>query len=540
MRKKNVLLSLGHKKHMRMARLVNLLFLFLFSFNCFSQTDQDISSTAVRETEPYIAINPADSNNLIAAWMTVSFPLKIATRASFDGGITWSSVSYLPHFSPSLTTTSADVSIAFNHAGMAFICYVDYKLSLDSGYVRVAKSINGGLSWLPPVNAVNALDQPDLPVDRPWIVCDQNVGSPYAGRIYVESKSYFGVSPPHKIWLSISSDTGATFSPIARLDNPVTVGTLTNIMAVPTIGTDGTFYCTYASWDTSFDPFPRFVCGKSTDGGTTFVQTTIAHPVTGSSISDSLYQGSYSLAANPANVNNLIFQATDARNGDPDILTLYSNNKGLTWSTTPLRVNDDAISNGFGQDMSWGAFAPNGTYGLAWRDRRNGVTNDTSNFEVYAAVSTDGGASFSANYCLSSMQSPFINMVRGNDFIGVAMTNSTVFTDWSDYRNEATKKEDIYVRKENLSLFTAINSVPIQTKAFKLYPNPANDVFYISLNDLENKGNLVLQNALGQTVLDQELTTQLNTIGIGGLEKGIYLFTVRINHKTYSGKIIKN
>src|SRR6185436_4605957 len=99
-----------------------------------------------------------------------------------------------------------------------------------------------------------------------------------------------------------------------------------------------------------------------------------------SACSDTLYQGSYNVSANPANPNNLVLQFTDCRNGDIDILSVHSTDAGMTWSQ-PLRVNDDATGNGFGQDMSWGAFS--GTeYVIAWRDRRNGVPNDTSDFIV--------------------------------------------------------------------------------------------------------------------------------------------------------------
>lgn len=520
-----------------MNKLVTSIFIFSNVF-CFSQTDQIITSTTSRETEPFIAVNPADSNNIIAAWMRISFPSGIATKNSHDGGITWSNLNYLPHFSPSILCTSADVSITFNAAGTAFICYVDYKISLDSGYVRIAKSTNGGDSWNPPVNAIDALDQPDLPIDRPWIVCDQTSGT-YGGRIYVVSKSYFGASPPHKIWLSISTDTAASFSPIVRLDNPVTVGSLTNIMAVPTVGADGAFYNVYASWDTAFDPFPRFVCTKSVDGGSTFTQYTIAYPVAGSAISDTLYQGSYSLSANPTDANNLIFQATDARNGDPDILSVYSTNGGATWSAIPTRVNDDFSSvTGIGQDMSWGSFSPNGIYGIVWRDRRNGITNDTSDFEIYSSISIDGGVTFKPNFCLSSTPTPFINQIRGNDFICVALTNGKLVADWSDNRNNSPNKEDIYTRKENISNLTSITDDVAQNSIYSIYPNPTNNILNISLNE-KKSANFILRDVTGKIVMAKVLSTQQNSISISTLKNGTYLYSLTIDKRDYNGKIVK-
>ena len=520
--------------------LVRLLFLFLLfdSKKGFSQTDQLVSTTAQRETEPFIVVNPADSTNLIAAWMRISFPSGIATKTSHDGGITWGNYSTLPHFSPSFTCTSADVSITFNKAGIAFIAYVDYKVTLDSGYVRVATSTNGGDMWNPPVNAIDGLTTPDLPVDRPWIVCDQTTGA-YGGRIYLVSKSYFAATPPHKIWLSISTDSANSFSPITQLDNPVTVGTLTNIMAVPTVGADGSFYSVYASWNTSIDPFPRFVCTKSIDGGSTFTQSTVAYPVSGSPVTDTLYQGSYSITANPANATNLIFQATDARNGDPDVLTVYSTNSGANWSAIPVRVNDDFSSvTGIGQDMSWGAFAPNGVYGIAWRDRRNGITNDTSDYEIYASISVDGGITFKPNFCLSSTPTPFINQIRGNDFIGIALTNGFLFSDWSDNRNNATTKEDIYVRKTSFGNFTSVTKITEDKNVYEIFPNPANDLIYISIKE-KKSGEILISDISGKILLTKKLGTQSNSVSLSKFAPGSYIYYLKIDGINYSGKLIK-
>ncbi len=512
---------------------VLLFVLFNMSLFCFSQTDLNISATIARETEPFIAINPANPDNLIAAWMSVSYPPGIATKSSFDGGVTWGNVNYLPHFSGNILITSADVSLAFNLSGTAFICYVDYKLSLDSGFVRVAKSVDGGISWSNPVNAANAMAEPDLPIDRPWIVCDQS-NSMYGGRIYIVTKSYYAATVSHKIWLSISTDTANTFSPLVRLDDPVAVGSLNNIMGTPAVGADGTFYCAYASWDTTQNPFPRFVCTKSTDGGTTFAQTTITYPVVGSAITDTLYQGSYSMVANPADAGNLIFQAVDARYGDPDILSLFSMDGGNTWSSVPVRVNDDATNNGKGQDMSWGSFSSDGTYAVVWRDRRNGLSNDTSDYEIYTATSTNGGFSFSPNYCLSSIPSPFINLVRGNDFLGVALTTNDVYSVWSDNRNNGMTKEDIYFRKANLDNITSNKSPVYSTDEFAVSLNRSTETVHVFTGKQKIK-QIELFNMQGKLVNEYSK----NDFSVSGLPNGIYFIRVETNQTAFTRKLFK-
>jgi hypothetical protein len=256
--------------------------------------------------------------------------------------------------------------------------------------------------------------------------------------------------------------------------------------------------------------------------------------VAGSPVTDTLYQGSYSLTANPSIAGNLIFQAVDARNGDPDILAIYSVNGALNWSVTPVRVNDDAINNGIGQDMSWGAFSANGIYAVAWRDRRNGITNDTSNYEVYSSVSLDGGVSFKPNYCLSSAPSPFINVIRGNDFLGVALNNTSLFSAWSDNRNSSPNKEDIYVRKESLITLTSINNILSQDVLFDVYPNPTNGTVHINTNNQKIK-NIKLFNIQGEFL--QEYFT--NDFSVINLSNGMYFIIVETNKSTFTTKLIK-
>src|ERR1041385_1122489 len=190
----------------------------LFSAFSFCQTNNvNVSSGLFPDTEPFIAVNPVNPNNLIACWMHLNLNGKISiySKNSTNGGMTWGNQHIFPRTSNNFT--DADVSICFNAAGNAFISFVDYKMSLDSGYVQTAKSLDGGVTWSNPVIVCSGTDAPDLPVDRPWIVCDNNAASPYAGRLYVVSKSYYASSPPQKIWLSISSDSGNTWTPIREL-----------------------------------------------------------------------------------------------------------------------------------------------------------------------------------------------------------------------------------------------------------------------------------------------------------------------------------
>lgn len=505
---------------------------FLFYLNCFSQlTDQNISNRNFSDTEPFIAVNPADENNLIAAWMGVTGTnVSILTKCSFDGGATWGNLYTLPHLSGNFT--SADVSIAFNKNGTAFISYVDYKLILDSGYVRVAKSNNRGISWSNPVNCIDANDAADVPVDRPWITVDNSAGI-FSGRIYIVTKSYYAATPPQKIWLTVSSDSGVTWTSIKQLDSPVKTGKLSNIMGTPAVGMDGAFYTAYISWDTSFSLFSRIICIKSTDGGNNFTPYVITIITSGSPQTDTLYQGSYSLSTNPSNANNLIFQTTSNSLGDLDVFVFSSEDGAITWSNNAIRINDDAINNGIGQDMSWGSFSPNGHYAVCWRDRRNGGIGSSAPFEIFTALSADGGSTFSSNFNLGSASSPVISLSKGNDFLGVALNNNELFANWSDRR---TGNNQIFFREESISLLLPIKEFSVKNLPVEIYPNPTNgNILIKNISGFPYELNIL--NIMGRNVFQKNENKELQSLRLD-LTNGIYFVKIISGTSVLFKKII--
>src|SRR5713226_3903323 len=80
-------------------------FFFLLSFQTGhpQPVNTNISNGILFDGEPYLAINPINNQNLVAAWMGLKlsngqYRIAIKTRASFDGGNSWSIANALPHF----------------------------------------------------------------------------------------------------------------------------------------------------------------------------------------------------------------------------------------------------------------------------------------------------------------------------------------------------------------------------------------------------------------------------------------------------------
>jgi hypothetical protein len=446
---------------------------FLFVFSLRAQ-DIPINPNLTWNGENTLAINPTDSNNLVAAWMKLTGigRVSIVVSTSNDGGQTWGVPVVMPHFY--VNSTSADPTLCARNDGTFFLAYIDYHLNFDSGAVYVSQS-NGGAGWSTPVEVINGMASPDLPLDRPWIVVD-NSNTPSQGTLYVVTKSAKDAPLPHYIWEMESADSGATWTSPTLVDDSISIGPATSSMGTPIVGADGMLHVLYLSYNPSQFIFPRYVM-VSKHFGTPFTARNVNTLSVNSffSPSDSLYQYSYHLDANPLDSNNLVVSWTDNSNGDPDIFSVRSTDKGLTWSPA-LRINDDTISNGVGQDMCWAGFSPTGTYAAAWRDRRDGGPGQNADYRVYAVKSDDGGLSFSPDKPIGSQIGSLFIPVDGNDFLGLTLTSTTIFSTWADNRNT---RNQVYFNSLQLDLLTAVNEIS-EEPDFMIYPNPANGAVTLS------------------------------------------------------------
>lgn len=239
--------------------------------------NQNISNYAFPDTEPHITVNPANPNNVIAAWMKVTGAqqVSIATSYSNDGGSTWSIPQNMPHLYT--IYTSADPSIDFNSAGTAYLCYIDFAPTQDSGKVVVASSTNGGMTWSAPVGVTDGLETGDKPIDRPWVNVDRSGGS-NDGNVYVVSINVEG-TPNNHVYQKHSNDGGLTWSNLMIVDDSIPAD-LMRTGGSQAVGADGAVYIGYFSWHTAMSPLPRVILRKSTDGGITYNHTIVGTIIT--------------------------------------------------------------------------------------------------------------------------------------------------------------------------------------------------------------------------------------------------------------------
>jgi hypothetical protein len=497
-----------------------------------AQVNTNISNYPLFDGEQFLAVSPNQSN-VIIAWMQLKLngKINIVVRNSTNGGLNWNSTYSIPNLYSNFTM--ADPSIAIANNGDAYLCYIEYKGqgTTDSGVVIVRKSTNGGTSW-GNANVVRTISETsDLAVDRPWIAIDNYPASPNYGCLYVTSMPPKWATLPQNLHLKYSTNGGINWSSdilVSATGFPAYHGSM-GIMAV---SNDGTLNIAYVSLQ---GITPKFALAKTTNKGISFQRSYITNFY---SLEDSLYQTSYSLTADPGNAGSLNFAYTAKINSDPDIFVVRTQDNGANW-TNPYRVNNDPINNGIGQDMVWSVHKEY-KYVLAWRDRRNGVAGSSSPFDVYYAISNDGGQTFTSNTKASSVTSPFNAMgTSGNDFLGLDLDGTFTRICWSDFRLGGINWDIFYFQGILPKVVNISSNIPDDYKLYQNYPNPFNPSTKIRF-DISNSltsGNEVLLNVydlkgeLVSTLVNENLSsgTYEVTFTSDNIASGVYFYKLTVN-----------
>jgi hypothetical protein len=438
--------------------------------------NQKLSERALFESEPFIAMDPTNSQHLCSAWMSGRLvgghPVTIVTRSSSDGGTTWSAPQDMPHMADGWQ--SADVSMAWPSSDTLYLCYIDYLDSTyDSGGVFVFRSSDGGMHWSQPMRAIDAKSNNYASLDRPWIAAD------HGGNIYIPTKPAPWHPTPNHAFFTYSNDRGEHWTEIQVDSADYSSENIPAPMGSVVAFDNGAVLDAYP-----FVNFPRggFALATSRDFGHSFSRSMLMQAVP--SEKNPLVKGGFKLLVDPVHKNpfgggnHLAVVWTDARNGDYDIFcsTTGDTDVGINWGPA-IRVNDDPIANGVLQDMVWPTYASDGTLVIVWRDRRNGTgTGYQSASDTYYAFSRDGGNTFSKNYRLSDSTAEYKPILDnpGNDFMSVVATHDSLYGVWADTR---TGTVQVYFAKAALGSTSWVGEQSLSSNnvALSCYPNPASN-----------------------------------------------------------------
>lgn len=337
-----------------------------------------------------------------------------------------------------------DAFVAFGPSGEAYLATL-IENSWGASSVGVARSVDGGATFGPLVDAAEKIvDALDLQ-DQPRIAVDTAASSPRKGYIYL-TWTYLlqGLYPT--ILFCRSRDGGATFEShwqMSRLDG-VSVGS-----PVLSVAPNGDVYLAYE--DAHISP-AAITFLRSTDGGATWSSpktvatfTPLSILTGGSSVAADSYPA---MAVDGKGVLHIAWAApsSSTRIDRSDIFYSRSTDRGTSFST-PRKVNDDATATT--QAFPAIAATSDGYVGITWSDRRNDPVHDGYN-DRYMTISPDGGVTFGNNFRVTDQSSTYgpseRQLSRGyhGAFDGIAADSDTFYLSWSDERGT---DPDVYFTK---------------------------------------------------------------------------------------------
>ncbi len=373
--------------------------------------------------EPSIYVNPVNTNEIVAG-ANINH-----VYYSDDGGYTWNANQLT---SPEYGVMGDPCILADNTGAFYFFHLSDPPSGNWIDRIVCQKSTDGGQSW----NNGSYMGLNDSKAqDKEWSVTDWNTNNIYT--TWTQFDNYGSNLPPHKsnIHFSKSADGGESWSPALRInevegdceDSDETVEG-----AVPAVGPNGEIYVAWAGPE-------GIVFDRSLDEGETWLDEDIfvsdfpggwdydvpginranGLPITVCDNSGGEYEG------------NIYINWTDHRNGDndTDVFIAKSTDGGDTWSS-PIRVNDDPA--GKRQFFTWMAIDQvTGYLWFIWYDRRNYADNTT---DVYMAVSTDGGESFT-NFMVSDQSFLPSSSYFFGDYTNISVHDNVVRPIWTRLHN---------------------------------------------------------------------------------------------------------
>ena len=354
------------------------------------------------EVEPYVAVNPTNTLNVLGVWQQDRWSnggaQGLMAAASYDGGLSWSRQP-LPTARCAGGTLAnggdyeraSDPWVSFSPTGIAYAISLSFNDSNSTSAILVTRSSDGGATWSNPITLIR--DTGQVLNDKESITADPtDANYVYAVWDRIDAQGY------GPAWFSRTSDGGQTWDTASIIYDPgqnATSGTPTlgNQIAVLPDGTLVNLFTEIDYVSGSYKASLKVI--RSADHGTTWsAPVTIAAvrsvgtraPQTGQA--GRTGAGIGDIAVGPAGNLYVVWQDSRFSGGQRDGIALSkSSDGGLTWSA-PVEVNAVPSTQAFTPSVT---VLSNGTVAVTYYDFRND-TPDPSTLvtDLWETLSTDG------------------------------------------------------------------------------------------------------------------------------------------------------
>lgn len=420
--------------------------------------------------EPMVAVNPVDPKNIIVVGMgslqilpgyrapvtagmtdkyhEVPFSTITWLGVTHNGGTTWK-VSRLPILSGTFTRCP-DPFAGVSKSGV-FIAGCEPRQTNPPFFGESADVVSSdhGRTWSPRANGVNSFNRAPYPLfapglkprmggnspwDRPFLTFDDQTGvvyltdsggqtaAPPGSHEKWRQESYVTASHDNgRSWGTIYADDDAQWPQAGRASLAAGHGKLAEVYVASSVPPAEHAHC------------PCQVFGISSNEGRTFTR----HVMRNVHVSG---RGSFFSGGFVGSVQHLTADPTKAgrysvlryvQGPVPHFEVSTSNDYGRTWSRF---VAVGGVSGARWLTKAWLQYSRWGVLGLEWR-----AIYPNYSYDVWAAISRNGGRSFSAPLRISD-RSPGTNYYRndgnfGDDVQDFSMSRNRMYVVWSDYRS---------------------------------------------------------------------------------------------------------
>jgi|GEM_PF-721031 len=494
--------------------------------------DSRLSTNAfsVIEGEVSIAVNPTDSNKLVASFMRQgSGSLQFPIYYSSNGGQSWTLSAFSAYnqlaadFPGQSLAGGGDPVFAWDKNGKVYFgwIYLTLNAAQDTAFftLNYAYSTNGGATWTVPsgtdhfigrgaidISTSNVYNYFDGMTDREWFAVD-NSGGPTQGNLYCSFVCFPPGSAPAFEAIKVKPAAATAFGPM--------VTTYVGQSQFGNVEVDGNGKVHVSMADEST---MQVLYNSSTNGGVSFGNA------------QSVGSGNQ---FDPSG-NQLTLVVHSRENAAPNMACDGQGNLHIVWSDFPGTVVHSYYTHSLNNGVSWSApimldslFGNKQTIMPTVAASGNKVTISTLAFgnatdltpdstRFYQIASGNEGQTFSAPLLVSTNYANFVPYTNNTaDFFGDYFRSvafgCNVYATWSDCRSQLGPK--VYFSKTSAcAMLDSVTGTKILSNIISgvqlehIYPNPAKDKISLNISaDAAGSVKVYISDIKGRHVMEKDV-----------------------------------